>query len=84
VGNDARLPTQNTKFREGKLKSRGQSKKIDAVVPIFFLTTLFRKRAGAPGLSWSGLAYFRVLLRFGLIGRKPIKRWLVRIPLKVL
>jgi len=52
VGNDARLPTQNTKFSVGKLKSRGggQSKKIGAVAPIPFLPTLFRKRAGAPAL----------------------------------
>jgi len=48
VGNDTRLPTQNYKFRVGKLKSRGgKVKKIGAVAPIPFLTTLFRKRAGA-------------------------------------
>jgi len=36
VGNDARLPTQNTKFRVG-------------IAPISFLPALFIKRAGAPG-----------------------------------
>jgi len=50
VGNDARLPTQNTKLRVGKLKTRGgKVKKIGAAMPNPFLPTLFRKRAGAPG-----------------------------------
>jgi len=49
MGNDARLPTQNINFRVGKLKSRGgKVKKIGAVAPIPFLSTLFKKRAGAP------------------------------------
>jgi len=48
VGIDAVLPTQNTKSRVGKLKSReGKVKKIGAIAPISFLPTLFRKRAGA-------------------------------------
>jgi len=48
VDNDAILPTQNTKFRVGKLKSRvgGKWKKIVTIAPIPFLPTLFRKRAG--------------------------------------
>jgi len=44
------MPTQNTKFKVGKLKSRGgKVKKIRAVAPIPFLPALFRKRAGAHG-----------------------------------
>jgi len=38
-----------TKLRLCKTKSRGgKVKKIGAAVPILFLPTLFRKRAGAP------------------------------------
>jgi len=53
VGHDARLPTQNTKFRVGKLKSKGgQIKKNGPFAAIPILLTLFRKRAGAPELGY--------------------------------
>jgi len=51
VGNDASLPTQNTKFRVANSKVGGQSKKNWRCRAIPFLLTLFRKRAGAPGLN---------------------------------
>jgi len=47
VGNDARLPTQNTKFRVANSKVGGQSKKKSAL-SIPFLPILFRKRVGDP------------------------------------
>jgi len=52
--NDVRLPTQNSKFRAGKLKSKkGKVKKITFILlkKIPFLPTLFKKRAGTPGLE---------------------------------
>jgi len=51
VGNDARLPTQNTISKMGKFESRGgQGKKIGAAAPNPFLPTLFKNRAGAHGV----------------------------------
>jgi len=45
------LPTQNYKFRVGKLKSRGGKVKKIGAIALIFSATLFRKRAGAP--DWS-------------------------------